>query len=433
MAERLAVYLYGYEVGTITRRGAEDYVFEYSEDWTNADEAVPVSLSLPLVSRVHRGRLVNDFIDNLLPDNPDVRQRWATDVGLDTVEPYYLIQEYGDDVAGALSFRRENSSERQGRRPISRARVADRIRQLRSDETAWHVDDLPAIGQFSLGGAQTKFSLARLDGQWFETIGADPSTHLFKPHVNGVRDGELVEYLVMRTAGLVGIPTAAVELFVEGGEHSLVVERFDRRMNGNGIVRLHQEDMLQALGKPRLRKFEANGGPGIDAISTLLAENADDDSRRRYAAMLAFTWLVLSTDAHAKNYSIFIEADRVRLTPLYDASSALPYLGVDRTLDKPSLLSRAGQLKLAVKYGASYLVQDVGLFEVSRIARRCGMSEQELLEICAFQIMTVPDEMARVASTMPSHLQTDTVARTVEWMPLRARQAAESLRLDGIV
>lgn len=433
VSEQLDIHMYGYRVGTLRRLATEDYVLEYDEDWADADESVPLSLSLPLVRRQHRGRVLADFVDNLLPDNPEVRQRWATDAGLDSVEPFFLLQEYGEDVAGAASFRTAGTSQLTARRAASESEIADRIREIRRDDTAWHDDRYPAPGQFSLGGAQRKFSLARYRGLWFETSGADASTHLFKPQVKDVPDGELIEFLVMRSASLLGIPTAGVELFVHDGEHSLVVERFDRRVEGDAAIRLHQEDMLQALGQPKLRKYEKHGGPGVDAIAGLLAQSADENSLRNYAAMVLFSWIVLSTDAHAKNYSVFVGADGARLTPMYDASSVLPYLGPDSTLDRASLLQRASNIELSVRLGASYRAGDVARFELDRIAQRCGIAADDLLALVAVQLIEMADVMSDVASDMPPHLQTATVARTVEWMPIRVKQAAEALGIGGLV
>ncbi len=431
MSDRLRVELYGATIGELIRHGVEDYELVYENSWTAADEAVPLSLSLPLTRRQHRGRAVAHFVDNLLPDNPEVRQRWATDVGLETAEPFGLLAEYGEDVAGAATFRAPQAPSRTSRSAVSDDEVAARIRLLRSDETAWHGDAVPASGQFSLGGAQRKFSLARDSRGWAETTGAEPSTHLFKPQVKGYADGELVEFVVMRTAHMLGIPTAQVELFDHAGEHSLVVKRFDRRVDEGRLIRIHQEDLLQALGLPRLRKYESDGGPGIDTVASLLTEHADPHSRVRYAVALVFAWIVISTDAHAKNYSLFLGSGTAVLTPIYDMSSLIPYLGATRDLDVPSLLDRAASRQLAARYGATNVVGDVGRFEFERIAARCGLSSDDLLALTATYLAALPQTVADVASRVPSHLQTDVVARLVEWMPIRARQAAEALRLDG--
>ncbi|MDJ0333892.1 HipA domain-containing protein [Salinibacterium sp. G-O1] len=433
MTEDLDVHMYGYRVGTLTRIATEDYLLVYDENWSSADESVPLSISLPLSQKEHRGRGLTNFIDNLLPDNPDVRQRWATDAGLDSVEPFLLLREYGQDVAGAASFRSSGASVTSTRRMITGAEIADRIREIRSDDTAWHDDRQPAPGQFSLGGAQRKFSLARHGEDWFETSGDDASTHLFKPQVEGVPDGELVEYLVMRTAYLLGIPTARVELFTSGGQHSLVVERFDRRVEHGQTIRLHQEDLLQALGQPKLRKYEKHGGPGIDSIAAMLSQHADAESLRRYAAMLFFSWIVLSTDAHAKNYSIFLGPEGASLTPMYDASSVLPYLGRDPALDHPSLRQRASEIELSVRFGASNLAGDVARFELETVARQCRMASDDLLSVVALQILEIGDVMSDAASDMPAELQTDTIARVVDWMPVRAKQAAEAIGVAGLL
>jgi serine/threonine-protein kinase HipA len=425
------VELYGVPIGELVRHGVEDYELVYEESWTAAYDAVPLSLSLPLAPRQHRGRAVAHFIDNLLPDNPEVRQRWATDVGLDTAEPFGLLEAYGEDVAGAAAFRAPSAPSRNSRSAVSDDEVAARIALLRSDETAWHENATPALGQFSLGGAQRKFSLARDPRGWAETPGAEPSTHIFKPQVKGYVDGELVEYVVMRTAQLLGIPSAPVELFDHAGEHSLVVERFDRRVHEGRLIRVHQEDVLQALGLPRLRKYESDGGPGVDAVTSLLAEHADPHSRVRYAVALVFAWMVISTDAHAKNYSLFLDPEGAVLTPLYDVSSLIPYVGSTPDLDVPSLLERMASRRLAQRYGATSVVGDIGRVELGRIAAGCGLSLDELLTLTVAYLAALPQMVADVASSLPPHLQTNVIARLVEWMPIRARQAAAALRIDG--
>ena len=50
------------------------------------------------------------------------------------------------------------------------------------------------------------------------------------------------------------------------------------------------------------------------------------------------------TDGHAKNYSLLLAGDQVRLAPLYDIASALPY----GTHEK--------KLRLAMKIGDDYRV-----------------------------------------------------------------------------
>jgi serine/threonine protein kinase HipA of HipAB toxin-antitoxin module len=45
----------------------------------------------------------------------------------------------------------------------------------------------------------------------------------------------------------------------------------------------------------------------------------------RFLLALGFNWLIVGPDAHAMNYSLLIADNVVRLAPLYDIASALPY------------------------------------------------------------------------------------------------------------
>jgi serine/threonine-protein kinase HipA len=76
--------------------------------------------------------------------------------------------------------------------------------------------------------------------------------------------------------------------------------------------------------------------------------NTDVD---RFLDANAFNWLIGGTDAHAKNYSLLIGAgDEVRLSPLYDLSSQLPY---------PDLIEQ----RVAMKIGDHYDIPLIGITE----------------------------------------------------------------------
>jgi serine/threonine-protein kinase HipA len=117
---------------------------------------------------------------------------------------------------------------------------------------------------------------------------------------------------------------------VFGAQKMLVVERFDRQwIDERWIARLPQEDFCQALAVPPDRKYESNGGPGIEDALKLLSGSASSnaDHEQFLLVHLAF-WLLAATDGHAKNFSVFHNAgDSYRMTPLYDVLSAWPVIG----------------------------------------------------------------------------------------------------------
>jgi serine/threonine-protein kinase HipA len=114
----------------------------------------------------------------------------------------------------------------------------------------------------------------------------------------------------------------------------------------DSIVRVHQEDVCQALGLPPWKKYQNDGGPGVRDVAMMLrrvmAPRVADGAIWRFADALIWNWLIGGTDAHTKNYSLLLSGGQVRLAPLYDIASALPYGDDER------------KLRLAMKIGSEY-------------------------------------------------------------------------------
>ena len=118
----------------------------------------------------------------------------------------------------------------------------------------------------------------------------------------------------------------------------------------------------EALAVPPSRKYENGGGPGAKAIVDLLRATSTKPGEDvgTFVDSLAYAWLVAGTDAHAKNYSVLIGAEGgARLAPLYDVASALPYQK-----------ARARKLKLAMKIGGKYRLEEVGVYQVRKPSDR---------------------------------------------------------------
>ena len=66
---------------------------------------------------------------------------------------------------------------------------------------------------------------------------------------------------------------------------------------------------------------------------------------------IAFNWLIAGTDAHGKNYALLIgSGGKVRLAPLYDLASVLPYPDID-----------IERVKLSMMLGGEYRLRNIGL------------------------------------------------------------------------
>jgi serine/threonine-protein kinase HipA len=129
-----------------------------------------------------------------------------------------------------------------------------------------------------------------------------------------------------------------------GDEVAICVERYDRVKQDGTWLRIHQEDVCQALGVRPEMKYQNEGGPSPQAIGKLIRDYSTESEGDLQVFFLAliFNWFIGGSDAHAKNYSLLLGSNQgVRLAPLYDISSALPYDGIARR-----------KLKLAMKIGS---------------------------------------------------------------------------------
>ena len=343
MSSVLGVWMNGELVGHwAVARGAS--TLTYASSWLRSDKARSLSLSLPITgSQEIRGQAVTNWFDNLLPDNDSIRQRLSRRFRTKNAGAFTLLEAIGRDCVGAVQLLPEGMAPEGWNRIDCEPLTHDEVRKLLDavpSETALGIggddDDLFRI---SLAGAQEKTALVRVGDRWCRPRGATPTTHIFKLPlglVGGSRRVDLSdsvenEWLCAQILRELGLPVAHAEMAEFAGQKVLIVERFDRAWMDGGpwIARLPQEDFCQALGDPPEKKYEKDGGPGMEACLKLLAGSADAQADRLafQLTQLAF-WLMAATDGHAKNYSLFLQqGDAYAMTPLYDVISVWPYIG----------------------------------------------------------------------------------------------------------
>lgn len=233
-------------------------------------------------------------------------------------------------MAGAAQFVRDDRLE-------AVLTDAGSLRLLSDDEVAGIAaaakrDSLPydpetSTGQFSLAGAQAKFALRLLpDGAWALPSGAEPSTHIFKPAIPGLEDQDVAEVVTTRVAAHLGLPAAVISIAQFADERVVAIERYDRWRDDTGRWRrVHQEDLCQALGVDPRTKYESEGGPGAAACGAIIREHAGEADVQTFARAVIYSFLVKGSDAHARNYSLLLTPGDIRLAPLYDLNSTLPF------------------------------------------------------------------------------------------------------------
>ena len=189
--------------------------------------------------------------------------------------------------------------------------------------------------RLSLAGAQDKLPVLFRSGRFALPLGNTPSTHILKPeaeHFPGLAANELYCMTLAKTIGL-NVPDT--KFYKIGDKASILVERFDRDTDKNGIThRIHQEDFCQALGYPPEMKYQAEGGPALRDCISLLREWSTTPvlDIRAFVDGLIFNLIIGNADAHGKNYSmLYMRKDR-RLAPFYDLVCTLAWDELSKTL-----------------------------------------------------------------------------------------------------
>jgi len=375
MADRLYVWAENTPVGRFDRND-DRVTFTYDDTYRTA-----VSLSLP-----REGGWVNKapirFLDNLLPDNPTVREIMAQTTHAVSTDTFDLLD--GADVSGGLTFTRNEEPPAPTPAtliPADNQAIAARIARIKAgDDTRWWDPSVPV--RFSLAGNQPKFSLARIGSHWFWSNAAMPSTHILKPgepHRPGVQDVEAASMLLSRLCG-VPTPQAGVESF--GDQDTYIIERFDRRRDATGhIHRIHTEDMMQAIGDDSGHKY---GVKAKQVLAVLHRADPDDALSYEWVRRLALNTSISNVDAHAKNYSIMFGSSGPSIAPMYDVLTTTYWPDVDR--------------RMPMEIGGVRVARELEPRHWRRFAKANGLDEDAVEEIArtmAWRVLEHADEAYR--------------------------------------
>ena len=407
-------------------RKKDEISLSYEEAWQFGAKSFPASLSLPLAKKTHRDESVRPFLQGLLPDNPAVIEAWGKRFQVSPRNPFDVIRHVGEDCAGALQFVRPErldpilSGELDSLTPLSEDDLAKRMADLQVQARAVPV---PFEGRFSLAGAQTKDALHLKDGQWFVPGGRVQSTHILKPQGVEFEEHALNEHFCLQLAAKLGLTSAESRILEIGGSRVLCVTRYDRAVDPAGaIVRWHQEDACQAMGRYPNQKYQADGGPGAAEIVELLERFSDDreDDISRFIGALALNWVIAGTDAHSKNYSLLHGAGNfLRLAPAYDLASWLPY--------EPD--AHSTKVKLAMKIGGTYRLHQIDAARWKKWAEEAELSPEQVTAVVKTLIQGVIGSVEKTRRDVAESGDLPFLQKLADAIASHARKCAELMDL----
>ena len=322
-------------VGTLRGDRPENTVFSYALAYLAAEDAAPISLSLPLQEAAFSPAQTKNYFDSLLPEGY-TRRTVAQWIHADEDDYLTILHALGCECLGALQITAEDETHGASYEPLA----LEQVKALAA-EGASKSAELVISSHLSLAGATGKVGLY-FDGKaWYLPRGTAPSTHIVKQ--SHVRLKHIVqnEQLALTTARNCGLQVADSFIINTGSgadeEILLAAGRYDRSFSNAGRVidnltaplRLHQEVFAQALGIPASRKYERAGEDHMARMFDLLRRHSADPIRdmTRLWDQIVFNWLIGNTDAHVKNFSLLYSPDlrTLRLAPAYDLLGAAIY------------------------------------------------------------------------------------------------------------
>lgn len=424
-ATELSLLLGDEVAGTVTRLSNGKLAFQYDDAYVaKGRAATPISVSMPTQVTSHTDTRITPWLWGLLPDNDAVLNRWSREFYVSAGSAFALLATpVGEDCPGAVRLippDRLPADANPDLREVdwlTEAQIAQRLRDLKRDHTTWLGAD--HAGRFSLAGAQAKTALLRDGDRWGDPQGSTATTHILKPAIEGLDNHDLNEHLclsAMRAAGLFAV-RSSVERFED--QSAIVVARYDRLSRDGRQLRLHQEDLCQALGLHPVRKYQNEGGPGPKDIAALFQRfmplSAAREATSSFLDALVWNWIIAGTDAHAKNYSLLLAGSQVGLAPFYDIASALPY----------SLPEQ--KIRLAMKFGSGYALNP-GSSPWARLATELQLPEAEIRDRAERLVSTAPDAFA-TAATDPAvrALEVDLPDRLTDLVAQRTKRCARYL------
>ena len=322
----LRVELYGKHAGDIhtDSRGALSF-FPSNGVFQLGSKAL--SLSIPLVQETTRQGLPSNaskhgvFFESLLPQGESLKNL-ARQKQLSEKDSYGLLKALGRDVAGAIQiFDPEDPYEAPV--PFTEAVSPSDIRAMLHSTYSEPLGNSHLTGMMSLGGYQNKIMLVQDGHGWQRAHNGAPTTHIIKPHseradLAGVIYCEAYGLDLARAAGVLDYKSW-IEDF--DGDDALVIERFDRIESDGKLMRIHQENALQALGLSDAQKYEMMnmGTVSLKIFSKLLRSEANKKAQLDLLRTTVVNTAIGNLDAHAGNLGILHHPDgSVALSPAYD-------------------------------------------------------------------------------------------------------------------
>lgn len=374
-------------VAGVLEKVREGLAFNYGQSYLERKDAIPLYLpELPLEpgeQALLPGLSMPACIRDASPDawgrrvliNRKLGFKGDAAATVELDELTYLL-ESGSDRIGALDFQDSPThyQPRQGQVApmedlVDAADKIDRGLPITADL------DLALQHGTSLGGARPKVMIQDEGVQYIAKFSASHDLY------NVVK----AEYIAMRLAAKVGLNVATVKLTRCLGKDVLLIERFDRIRERDGICRRSMVSALTMFGLDEMMAAHASYAELAEIIRNRFVNPVN--SLRELFCRLVFNILVGNTDDHARNHAAFWDGRQLALTPAFDlcpqprsgqqASQAMLIWGRERSSRLQLCVQAAGEFLIKPEEAAKIIQSQVDIIkrEWDATCDEAGLSE----------------------------------------------------------
>ena len=237
------------------------------------------------------------------------KKRGLKGAGTDTAELDELtyLLESGSDRIGALDFQHSPTE--------YVPRVANNVSMEELIESAGRVEkgipltpelDQALLQGSSIGGARPKALIQEQGKKYVAKFSSNADLYSVVK----------AEFIAMRLALLAGLDVAPVKLVRAANKDVLLIERFDRIVQGSDWSRKAMVSALTLFGLDEMMARYAS----YETLAEIIRHRFTDpkDSLKELFARLVFNILCGNTDDHARNHAAFWDGNTLTLTPAYD-------------------------------------------------------------------------------------------------------------------
>ena len=237
------------------------------------------------------------------------KKRGLKGAGMDTAELDELtyLLESGSDRIGALDFQHSPTE--------YVPRVANNVSMEELIESAGRVEkgipltpelDQALLQGSSIGGARPKALIQEQGKKYVAKFSSSADLYSVVK----------AEFIAMRLALLAGLDVAPVKLVRAANKDVLLIERFDRIVQGSDWSRKAMVSALTLFGLDDMMARYAS----YETLAEIIRHRFTDpkDTLKELFARLVFNILCGNTDDHARNHAAFWDGNTLTLTPAYD-------------------------------------------------------------------------------------------------------------------